>query len=65
MASKTATGGTSGKTAKPKAYLAIGIRGGFLHIAGMKDSNCVIVINKDPVAPMFQYVHFGIVAGIH
>ena len=54
--------GTSGKTVKPKVYFAMGISGVFQHIAGMKDSDCIIAVNKDPEAPIFQYAHFGIIA---
>lgn len=57
--------GTSGKTVKPKVYLAMGISGAFQHISGMKDSDCIIAVNKDPEAPIFQYAHFGIIADIH
>jgi electron transfer flavoprotein alpha subunit len=57
--------GTSGKTVKPKVYFAMGISGAFQHIAGMKDADCIIAVNKDPEAPIFQYAHFGIVADIH
>ncbi len=57
--------GTSGKTVKPKVYLAMGISGAFQHIAGMKDADCIIAVNKDAEAPIFQYAHFGIVADIH
>ncbi|MEN6617153.1 MAG: electron transfer flavoprotein subunit alpha/FixB family protein [Syntrophorhabdus sp.] len=57
--------GTSGKTVKPKVYLAMGISGAFQHIAGMKDSDCIIAVNKDVEAPIFQYAHFGIIADIH
>ena len=57
--------GTSGKTVKPKVYLAMGISGAFQHIAGMKDSDCIIAVNKDAEAPIFQYAHFGIIADIH
>lgn len=57
--------GTSGKTVKPKVYLAMGISGAFQHIAGMKDSECIIAVNKDAEAPIFQYAHYGIIADIH
>jgi electron transfer flavoprotein alpha subunit len=57
--------GTSGKTVKPKVYLAMGISGAFQHIAGMKDADCIIAVNKDAEAPIFQYAHYGIIADIH
>ena len=57
--------GTSGKTVKPKVYLAMAISGAFQHIAGMKDTDCIIAVNKDPEAPIFQYAHFGIVADVN
>lgn len=54
--------GTSGKTVKPKVYLAMAISGAFQHIAGMKDSDCIIAVNKNAEAPIFQHAHYGIVA---
>jgi electron transfer flavoprotein alpha subunit len=57
--------GTSGKTVKPKVYLAMAISGAFQHIAGMKDADCIIAVNKDPEAPIFQCAHFGIVADVN
>ena len=56
--------GKSGMTVKPKLYLALGISGAPEHTEGMKDSELIISINKDPAAPIFNISHYGVCADL-
>ncbi|MGD9731463.1 MAG: electron transfer flavoprotein subunit alpha/FixB family protein [Desulfamplus sp.] len=56
--------GTSGKTVKPKVYMAMGISGSFQHMGGVKGNPYIVAVNKNPKAPIFQVADVGIVADI-
>ena len=57
--------GLSGRTVKPKLILCLGISGAVQFAAGMKSSDCIVAINTDPNAPIFDVAHYGVVGDVN
>ena len=57
--------GLSGRTVKPKLIITLGISGAVQFAAGMKAAECIVAVNSDPAAPIFDVAHYRVVGDVN